>query len=882
MPADDSVEPVRSPNAADSAPIVPPVAVPVQIAACLDVTIGGIASQTSTFTGHAAGPDEASLALDGNPATNAITNLGAGNWWRMDFNPFFEGYTVTTVKVINRQDVPTRERLNGAKVQLFGSTGDLPLAEETVGIDINQETFAFNVSGVHAVKIVLPSRNFLQLAEVEVNGTSGKCSVEPVRSPNADSAPIVPPVAVPVQIAACLDVTIGGIASQTSTFTGHAAGPDEAFMAIDGNPATNAITNAGAGNWWRMDFNPFFEGYTVTTVNVINRQDVPTRERLNGAKVQLFGSTGDSLLAEKTVGIDINQETFAFNVSGVHAVKIVLPSRNYLQLAEVEVRGIPPPNELAKCSVECLERAHCPTNKPVCGSTGKCLKCLERADCPTDKPVCGSTGKCLSGNMAVTAQCQEHDQCSSGKCDSTTMKCKCVQHTHCPVNKPFCSSSGECLILSHGAKCEYHNQCSSGQCEFGKCACVLDEHCPTNIPVCGSRGQCLSGNLPMAAQCEETGQCSSGICDSKTRKCECVQHTDCPGNNRYCGSRGQCLIGINLAVTASCSEPGQCSSGKCESGRCKCVQGRHCPTGKPVCGSVGQCLIGNLAVTASCSESDQCSSGKCESGRCKCVHGRHCPTSQPVCGSRGQCLSGNLAVTAQCKENNQCSSGKCESGECQCVENRHCPGNKPVCQMSGDCVTGRNELIVGRWKLAEMDGAHFGIGSSHPRVSQPMVFRWDGTVHPSPSGDGYNAWKHAATFGGGPIFGELMVEIGHWRITAMDSNHLSVGNKNGNVSRIYGSNTALFGNVAGWNGWLRNRGRAKCAFLSSNGFLQLGDWRIGEKIAAGVSHLSVAHKKDNKVAQIYKDDGSTHGSVAGWGTWDLPMGTVLAGSSHSC
>jgi hypothetical protein len=42
-------------------------------------------------------------------------------------------------------------------------------------------------------------------------------------------------------------------------------------------------------------------------------------------------------------------------------------------------------------------------------------------------------------------------------------------------------------------------------------------------------------------------------------------------------------------------------------------------------------------------------------------------------------------------------------------------------------------------------------------VSQPMVFRGDGTTHDSPSGDDFNAWIHDATLGDGPIFGERMV-----------------------------------------------------------------------------------------------------------------------------
>jgi hypothetical protein len=175
-----------------------------------------------------------------------------------------------------------------------------------------------------------------------------KCSVEcleradcPTDKPVCSSSGecVVPPV----QKLQCRDVKITGIFFTIKyIYMGN-----EASSAIDGDPGTSVYTDGGAGNWWRMDFDSSFKGYTITTVNV-NRGKSSLRDNV---KVQLLGSTGNSLLAKKPVADNtwadnINPQTFTFNVSGVHAVKIVQPSNTYLhtylQLAEVEVQGTPP------------------------------------------------------------------------------------------------------------------------------------------------------------------------------------------------------------------------------------------------------------------------------------------------------------------------------------------------------------------------------------------------------------------------------------------------------------------------------------------------------------------------------------------------------------
>jgi hypothetical protein len=270
-----------------------------------------------------------------------------------------------------------------------------------------------------------------------------------------------------------------------------------------------------------------------------------------------LGSTGD-LRAERTVGDNIDRQTFTFKVSRVHAVKILLPSNNFLQLAEVEVKGTPGRSSSGECLIlpydaECQLRTQCSSGR--CNPLrGKC-DCDHHADCPEKKPYC-SDGKCLSKNLTYLVQCQEDNQCSSGKCKQNGVelgkKCKCVQKTDCPTDQPFCGSSGLCLSgnLHFMAQCEFFDQCSSGKCD-STCGCGSNEECDPRFLGKGfcspSSGLCLNGPfLSERDQCKFNGQCDSNIC---TGVCRCG-HRDagvgvgdefCPTNDRpVCSTHGLC------------------------------------------------------------------------------------------------------------------------------------------------------------------------------------------------------------------------------------------------------------------------------------------------------------------------------------------------------
>ncbi|EJK73101.1 hypothetical protein THAOC_05296 [Thalassiosira oceanica] len=154
------------------------------------------------------------------------------------------------------------------------------------------------------------------------------------------------------------------------------------------------------------------------------------------------------------------------------------------------------------------------------------------------------------------------------------------------------------------------------------------------------------------------------------------------------------------------------------------------------------------------------------------------------------------------------------------------------------------------------------------------------------------------------VFGHMAVQIRDWRIRQIDSDHLSVTNENGNVSRVYQSDGTVHGNVASLGGYIDpDLGEPTCAYLTSS-FLQLGDWRFGE---IG-DHLSVTHKSGQSgktiyfvkmfqrtfdqsasnvnllvsTAMTYKNDGTMIPGPTDYNAWFLVDNDVLAGSKEGC
>lgn len=150
----------------------------------------GTASQSSNLSGFAF-PGDAKLAIDGNRNGNyfqhsvTITNNtdpspnddGLFDFWQLQLD---QRYEITDLSLFGRTDC-CQERIDPFRLELFdGNTTVFSQDIATFRVDIQTITptltrgMVFNFDNLTAdrVKITLLSKNFLEIAEVEINGGS--------------------------------------------------------------------------------------------------------------------------------------------------------------------------------------------------------------------------------------------------------------------------------------------------------------------------------------------------------------------------------------------------------------------------------------------------------------------------------------------------------------------------------------------------------------------------------------------------------------------------------------------------------------------------------------------------------------------------------------
>ena len=124
----------------------------------------------------------------------------------------------------------------------------------------------------------------------------------------------------------------------------------ESSKAVDGNTSqvfsqnSMALTNAGPNQFWQVDLGGNFK---ISNIRIFNRTDCCS-ERIVGAMVQILGQDGkviaQTAINQSSPTYDIPIAQMASITGGVgRFVRIISAPKadNYLQLAEVEVYGIP-------------------------------------------------------------------------------------------------------------------------------------------------------------------------------------------------------------------------------------------------------------------------------------------------------------------------------------------------------------------------------------------------------------------------------------------------------------------------------------------------------------------------------------------------------------
>lgn len=123
---------------------------------------------------------------------------------------------------------------------------------------------------------------------------------------------------------------------------------------------------------------------------------------------------------------------------------------------------------------------------------------------------------------------------------------------------------------------------------------------------------------------------------------------------------------------------------------------------------------------------------------------------------------------------------------------------------------------------------HLHFSISHKDGYTAQIYRYDGTVHPGPRTD-YNAWDRAVGFPYGIAFGPSFIQIGLFRLGMVDKHHFSISHKWGYTCQIFRNDGTLHpGPRSDYDLWkVRSTGPAS-GITFGHKFLQIGTFRIGD------------------------------------------------------
>ncbi|CAE7804809.1 unnamed protein product [Symbiodinium sp. CCMP2456] len=189
---------------------------------------------------------------------------------------------------------------------------------------------------------------------------------------------------------------------------------------------------------------------------------------------------------------------------------------------------------------------------------------------------------------------------------------------------------------------------------------------------------------------------------------------------------------------------------------------------------------------------------------------------------------------------------------------------------SGFASWGDRFIQLGNWRLAALDADHFSI--SH-KGGQNAIYKSNGHFYWERVSD--RAWRRPLGFPHGIVFGAKFIQIGQFRLAALDDDHLSISHQNGWTNRLFvGHNGHVIDRPGGghdWNAWRHLAGgdesfrKGLSAGISGVGygdrFLQIGPFRIG---VGEFDDLLVTHKHPAtghpRTFQVYQNSGTVLGA----------------------
>ncbi|CAE7800292.1 CEP164, partial [Symbiodinium sp. CCMP2456] len=185
----------------------------------------------------------------------------------------------------------------------------------------------------------------------------------------------------------------------------------------------------------------------------------------------------------------------------------------------------------------------------------------------------------------------------------------------------------------------------------------------------------------------------------------------------------------------------------------------------------------------------------------------------------------------------------------------------PSCPtVEGSVKMGDRFIQVGSFRLCAADDDHFSV--QHESGFTAQIYKSDGTTHCAnhrPRRD-FGTWHRdvgPAHPSRGISFGFQYIQIGKFRLGAIDDRHLSPSHENGNTIMIFRHDRKRFpGPRSDWGAWDRSEG-APFGVAFGDRFIQIGKFRNG---CQDYKHLVLTHTS-NTVIQLYRDDGTEHPGV---------------------
>jgi len=138
------------------------------------------------------------------------------------------------------------------------------------------------------------------------------------------------------------------------------------------------------------------------------------------------------------------------------------------------------------------------------------------------------------------------------------------------------------------------------------------------------------------------------------------------------------------------------------------------------------------------------------------------------------------------------------------------PPHKWPCPQIGDIAFGSCDRGFGGWgdRFVQLgDWRLAAVDAHHFSVSHrggwtAQIFRSDGTLHPGPATH-FSSWDRPIGFPHGVTFGKNFVQIGNFRLAAWDDNHLSVSHSSGTTAQIFRSDATVHpGPRTDFNAWI--------------------------------------------------------------------------------